>query len=250
MSITKTRKEELKVEAEETFNKFKERYPGIIEYPMRNSVSKVESLGIFVLISAAPEEVSGFCMIIGENTFIFINKNQVIGRQNFSLWHEVYHWFTESAGAVSIVNDQKDNEIEYLADYFASLVLLDKDYLKKSLMNMGVHSNKSAQYLSYDKIIKLQHHFEVSYSAMLRKVLEVYPESKLEQRYSLGGVLRQEELIKKTNDLGLNINLILPSKNTYISSELFELLGKLSTENKISQQKILSIIEFIEKELE
>ena len=100
---------------------------------MNNSIKKIEGLGIFVLISAAPEEVSGFCMTIGEDTFIFINKNQVLARQYFSLWHEVYHWFTESTDWVSIVNAQENNEVEYQADYFASMVLLDKNHLSEKL---------------------------------------------------------------------------------------------------------------------
>lgn len=250
MTIKNIRKEELKLEAKATLNLFKEQYPGVIETPIKDSVNKIESLGIFVLISAAPEKVSGFCMIIGENTFIFINKSQVFGRQNFSLWHEVYHWFTSTTGAVSIVNDQKNNEIEYLADYFASLVLIDKAYLSEKLNNMGFIDSKTARFIKYDDIIKLQHHFGVSYSAMVRKIIEIYSESGLDQRYALGSIPRQGELIQKTEILGLDVNLILPSTETYISEELFVLLKDLSSENKISENKIFSIMDIIEKELD
>lgn len=250
MSITKERKEELKTEAEQTFKEFKARYPGVIDTPMRDSISKIEGLGIFVLISAAPGDISGFCMTIGEDTFIFINKKQVLARQYFSLWHEVYHWFTESTGSVSIVNAQENNEIEYRADYFASMVLLDKNHLSAKLKEIGIRNNNKAKYLSHDNIIKLQHYFQVSYSSMVRKIIEIYPDANLYSRYALGSISRQDELIQKTLDLNLAVDLIQRSENTYISSELFTLLEKLSSENKIGQNKVLTIMDFIEKELE
>ncbi|ARJ38028.1 hypothetical protein SporoP8_03435 [Sporosarcina ureae] len=249
MGNDNVKKGKLKAATEETFLKFKESFPGIIEMPMKNSISKIESLGIFVLISAAPLEVSGFCMTIGEDTFIFVNKNHVLGRQNFSLWHEVYHWFTESTGSVSIVNEQENSEIEYQADYFASLVLLDKNHLSEKLWEMGIRNSNNAKYISYDHIIKLQHYFQVSYSSMVRKIIEIYPNSNLSSRYALGIPARQDELIRKTLDLNLSVNLIQPSKNTYISRELFILLEKLHSENKISKSKVFSIMDFIEKEL-
>ena len=248
MTLSADRKSELKSEVERTFEQFKEQYSGFIQTPMRDSVQKIESLGIFVLISAAPEEVSGFCMTIGENTFIFINKSQVVGRQNYSLWHEVYHWYTESTGLVSMSGEKDNNEIEFSADYFASLVLIDKDYLNRRLNSMGFNK-KPIKYLSYDEIIQLQHHFKVSYSAMVRKIMELYPDSELGQRYSLGYMVNKKKFIEKTKRLGLDLDLIFPSKNTYISSELFDILKKLLSENKITQTKVESLLEIIEKEL-
>lgn len=250
MSIKDARKEELRLEVDKKLKEFKESFPGVIEVPMNDSINKIEKLGIFVLISSAPDKVSGFCMIIGEDAFIFINKDHVMGRQNFSLWHEVYHWFTNNTGLVSICNEKKDNEKEFEADYFASLVLIDKAHLKAKLTEIGVENSDSARSINSDDVIKLQHYFQVSYAAVLRKIIEIYPDSDLKRLSDLGSLERQEEFIQKTKGLGFNTDLILPKKNTYISSELFILLKKLAAENKISQNKVLSILNIIEKELD
>lgn len=240
-------KQFLRAEVENTFKKFKEEYPGIIEVPMRDSIAKIESLGIFVLIAAAPDKVSGFCMTIGEDTFIFVNKNHVVGRQNFSLWHEVYHWYTNSTGSVSLKGDEKNDAEEFSADYFASLVLIDKQHLHHKITQFRI---SEINYISNDQIIKLQHYFGVSYSAMVSKIIEAYPNAKLGNRYSLGLPQRRKELVGKTKKLGLDVGLISPSNNIYVSSEFFTLLQKLLNENKITIDKVNSLINILEEELD
>ncbi|RDW20081.1 hypothetical protein CWR48_04985 [Oceanobacillus arenosus] len=249
MTLNNERKEELKKLVKKEYERFKKKYPSVVIAPMRDSIKRIESLGILVLISAAPDDVSGFCMTIGEDTFIFVNKKHNLGRQSFSLWHEVYHWFTEDTGSISLLGDYKDNEVEFSADYFSSLVLIDDTVLYEELKNMG-YPPKNPMYISHDKIIQLQHLFGVSYSAMVTKLIERFPQANLNSRYGLGNSNRKEELISKTLALGLSTDLINPGNKTYISSELFILLESLYKEEKISYNKLSGILEFIEKELD
>lgn len=248
MKLNETRKQELREEVKRNFNKFKEKHPDIITFPIRNSIERIESLGIFVLVAAAPDKVSGFCMTIGEDTFIFINKTHSQGRQNFSLWHEVYHWFTENTGIVSMQGDYNNSEIEFSADYFASLVMIDDVSLERELFRFG-YPSKNPKYIKNDEIIQLQHFFEVSYAAMVRRLTEHFPNSNLNSRYGLGRIDRSRELEERTIKLGLNVDLIKPVDETYMSSEVFSLMEILYEQNKITYNKVESLIEFIEKEL-
>lgn len=248
MKLTEERKQELREKVKVIFDDFKKKYPNIITVPMTNSIDKIEALGIFILRSAAPDEVSGFCMTIGENTFIFINKNHTLGRQNFSLWHEVYHWFTESTGVVSIKGDSNNNEIEFCADYFASLVMIDEEVLKEKLNESG-YSYKNIKFIRNTQIIKLQHFFNVSYTAMVRKLIEIFPNADLSMRYGLGTPKREDELLDETAKLGLDVQLIKPVNESYMSSEIFQLLENLYDQNKITKFKLESLIDFITKEL-
>lgn len=249
MTLNNKRKEKLRKLVRKEYETFKQKYPDVVVSPMRDSIKRIESLGIFVLISAAPDDVSGFCMTIGEDTFIFVNKNHNLGRQNFSLWHEVYHWFTEDTGSISLLGEYKNNEIEFSADYFSSLILIDDTALDEVLSNMG-YPQKNPKYISHDEVIQLQHLFGVSYSAMVTKLIERFPQANLNTRYGLGFPNREEELLAKTLALGLTTDLIKPGNKTYISSELFILLESLYKEDKISDRKLSGILEFIEKELD
>ena len=51
---------------------------------------------------------------------------------------------------------------------------------------------------------------------MVRKIIEIYPDANLNSRYALGSIARQDELIEKTLDLNLAVDLILRSEDTYI----------------------------------
>ncbi len=246
--LDRSTKEALKLKVTATFEKFKTDYPGIVEIPQDDSITKIESLGIFILIAAAPEKISGFCMAIGEDTFIFINKNHTLGRQNYSLWHEVYHWYTGTFGSVSIGNEFAIDEIEYSAEYFASLVLIDAEHLKGILRHNGFNS-KNIIYIKNDEIIKLQHYFKVSYSAMVNKLVELFPEAHLSNRYALGSLSKREELVEKTLKLELDLSLIENTTNSYITPSLFEWLSIANDENRISKEQIERLVIFIEEEL-
>lgn len=249
MTLNNERKEELRMLVRGEYENFKKKYPSAVVSPMKDSIKRIESLGIFVLISAASDDVSGFCMTIGEDTFIFVNKHHNLARQTFSLWHEVYHWFTGDTGAISLIGEYKNNEVEFCADYFSSLILIDDAVLHEELSNMG-YPPKNPKFIYNDEIIQLQHIFGISYSAMVTKLIERFPQANLSKRYGLGSPRRSEELISKTLALGLNTDLIKPGNKTYISSELFILLQALYKEDKISYKRLSGILEFIEKELD
>lgn len=246
--LNRSTKEILKSKTAAIFEKFKEDYPGIIQIPQDDSVTKIESLGIFILIATAPEKISGFCMAIGEDTFIFINKKHTLGRQNYSLWHEMYHWYTKTYGNVSFEKEATIDEIEYSAEYFASLALIDTEYLKEILKKSGFNS-ENIMYLSNDQIIKLQHHFKVSYSAMVNKLAELFPDAPLSNRYALGTVSKRAELVDKTLKLGLDLSLINATEESYITPSLFEWLNKANEENRISKEQLENLVILIEQEL-
>ena len=62
--------------------------------------------GILTVYTPMSENFSGMCLKYDESTnFILINSNMVMGRQNFTVAHELYHLF---------VQDLKDFEVHKL----------------------------------------------------------------------------------------------------------------------------------------
>src|SRR5699024_8558630 len=65
----------------------------------------------------APKNLSGFYMKKDKYPFIFVNTNHSVGRQNFSLWHEVYHHYMNHQNGISEFgsNVLEDREAEIVA---------------------------------------------------------------------------------------------------------------------------------------
>lgn len=62
-----------------------------IQYPIQHSVEQLSNMGYYIVKAQAPNNLSGFYMEKDKYPFIFVNTSHSKGRQNFSLWHEVYH---------------------------------------------------------------------------------------------------------------------------------------------------------------
>lgn len=114
--------------------------------------------------------ISGACMKLGHSNLIAINSSQSIGRQRFSLAHELYHLFYDNtegqiicAGAIG-----KGSLIERKADQFASFFLIPSVSLWKEVNRIRETGNR----LSMLDILRLEQFFAVSHQAMLIRLLD------------------------------------------------------------------------------
>ncbi|MFQ3905240.1 ImmA/IrrE family metallo-endopeptidase [Staphylococcus sp. Mo2-7] len=100
-----------------------------LQYPLNDSLTLLSNMGYYIIKAKAPSNLSGFYMKKDSFPFIFVNANHSLGRQNFSLWHEVYHHYMEHQNGIS---DFASNSIEEReAEIFAGLVLLPDEEIKK-----------------------------------------------------------------------------------------------------------------------
>ena len=58
-------------------------------------------LNILTLFRSLEENLSGMCLKRNDKRFLLINSNHPIGRQNFSIAHELYHLFVQETFVVS-----------------------------------------------------------------------------------------------------------------------------------------------------
>ncbi len=184
--------------------------------------------------------VSG--MTIKEVMMIVVNSNETLGRQNFSLAHELYHLFYQNDEASEIVFDYtsfpRKSVIEQSADLFASHLLISDAALEQQLRNLNVNY---FQELTLTEIIKLEQSFRVSRKALLTRLL-------------------MEKLISETqfNDFSVNVKNSLIYHDVdhalYEPTFCFEVYGqyellarKLFDANKISEGKLRQYYDDIEK---
>ena len=157
-------------EAREKFG-FNEITGNIFEHITRNN-EYVEKYSLLILKEDIGK-LSGFIAYPDEKyTVICINYNRSLGHQNFTLAHELGHYFLhhkkgqddEKAG-----NFNTRNPIEYAADKFASELIYPENLLANDYEEILKPVIKDIESLS-DRVNDLCHKYCASYEFILRKV--------------------------------------------------------------------------------
>lgn len=127
-------------------------------------------LNVFTLFRPLTEAFSGMSLKINENArFIIVNSNHSIGRQHFTIAHELYHLFIQEKFEIHQCKtglfDLKNKE-EYNADYFASCLLMPESGIQEMIPDEELNKKK----ISLQTILKLEQYFSVSHSSMLLRL--------------------------------------------------------------------------------
>lgn len=127
-------------------------------------------LNVLTIFKPMTDSFSGMSLKINDNSrFILVNSNHSIGRQHFTIAHELYHLFIQEKfeihQCITGLFDTKNKE-EYNADYFASCLLMPENGINEMLPDVELTKNK----VSLQSIIKLEQYFSVSRSSMLLRL--------------------------------------------------------------------------------
>ena len=114
-----------------------------------------------------PEKISGMCIIDDSSKLIAINSQQTVGRQRYSIAHELYHLEIEklTKGTVCLSNgydSKSDSERE--AEQFASYLLMPYDGLEWYIDKYGV------DVWDAKAVIELSQFYKMSYLSVLRRL--------------------------------------------------------------------------------
>ncbi|MFH4918419.1 MULTISPECIES: ImmA/IrrE family metallo-endopeptidase [Staphylococcus] len=242
--ISSSRKKELENEVNETVINFKKDYPNI-KSPIKNSYSTIEEMGFFIIGKKLDNDISGFHLNIGDYKCIFINRGHHFARQNQSLWHEVYHWYTGNIGHVSTMNNMEHKEMEYKAENFASKILIDRN----NLIEIILSNNINIEYIRKKDIVRLQNYYGVSYMNVARALYEVYPKKFNPNRMNLGQRKNHDKLIKFCETEGLDYSIYDIPKSDYITSSFIGNLKQNYIDNKITLDYLEDVLNLIDEEL-
>ncbi len=103
--------------------------------------SFLQKLNVITVFAPLSERFSGMALKAKEeNRFILINTGQSIGKQHFTICHELYHLFIQSDFTSQVCFtgrfDKKADKQEYAADIFASYLLLPKEGILDNIPNV------------------------------------------------------------------------------------------------------------------
>jgi Zn-dependent peptidase ImmA (M78 family) len=122
-------------------------------------LDKIDNLTLIFLKSEG--DLSGSCIEHNNQKVIFINTQHSLGRQRFTVAHELYHLIINQ----SIHSNNSRSQIERDADQFASLLLLPHS----ALINYEEVNNITEWDL--DSVIKTEQYFQVSHNLLLNRLL-------------------------------------------------------------------------------
>ncbi len=129
-------------------------------------------LNVVTLFKPLSENFSGMAVKVGESRFMLINSSHSIGRQHFSICHELYHLyiqsdFTPHRCSAGIFNSKDENENR--ADLFAAHLLMPKEGILYLVPDKELGKDK----ITLETILRIEHFFSCSRIALLVRLKEL-----------------------------------------------------------------------------
>ncbi len=173
---------------------------------------------------------SDFESKISSDMLIGINSNMSIGRQNFTLAHELYHLlYEENKNNFVICDYSSESESEIEANIFASYLLIPYEGLKRYVKNMNISK------WSLDDVIAAEQYYQISHMALLFRLVEqnfITEEESLE--------FQNVKISHEARIRGFNDDLYYPSpedRKYFSLGNYVKAVGKAYSSNKISVGK-------------
>jgi Zn-dependent peptidase ImmA (M78 family) len=137
---------------------------------LKSLLIKLDVIAVFKSIS---DNISGMAVKTLIKNFILINASHSVGRQNFSICHELFHLYKQDgfiphhckAGSFD-----KDHQTELMADVFASYFLIPDGGVLHLIPEYEV-SRKDL--ISIETILKIENYFGCSRTALLYRLKEM-----------------------------------------------------------------------------
>ena len=193
------------------------------------------------------DELSGFSTYFEEQFIVYLNSNFTLGHERYTGAHELYHLIYNAdilKKEKILLNDEKHKEEDAKADVFASEFLMPEDYVKEVFYKI-VNVDKDSVLPRH--IIRMHNYFKVSYKAMLKRLIQLNLCSidKYEELVDICSLENTEQLQSLTRREGYSIDLITPSKETYVPKEYIEFIKTNYERGNISYKNMKNSLEFI-----
>ncbi|GAA0078903.1 hypothetical protein UT300005_32820 [Clostridium sp. CTA-5] len=217
--------------------------------------------GFYILSFPNDVEISGLTIIknsVKENEkyiCIYVNTKEPIGRQLFTVAHELYHiLFEKSDESASYYKNRMSSPIEKRAEEFASRLIIPRDLLAKKIKNLKKSKNRSLNMLD---IVKLQEEFNVSFQSIVYVINNTSSKSDLkwgkfydmlpkpEEKFKMAYTSEKyrQQIVSETKKY-TNLNLI---KESFVLPALFNSDLKESLQkNLIDDYEYNQILNFFE----
>ena len=169
--------------------------------------------------------------------FILVNSDHPIGKQHFTVCHELYHLYFQKDFKAAISStgkfDKKGNADEYSADIFASYLLLPES----GIWEMIPESERTKNRLRIETTIAIEQYFGCSHSALLYRLLNI-------------GLIDQEKkdelsfnVMSNARKLGYNMSLYEKGNENEVVGNYGVLAHKAMEEGLVSESTYFTLLQ-------
>lgn len=138
--------------------------------------SLLYKLNVLTVFKPLSDSFSGMAIRVGDGEsakrFILINSSQSLGKQHFTICHELYHLFVQENFSSMVCNTGlfplRGGE-ELNADLFAAYFLLPENGVKSLIPDQEFDKNK----ISLKTILKIEQYFSCSRAALLYRLKDL-----------------------------------------------------------------------------
>ena len=200
-------------------------------------------LNVLTLFKSLSETFSGMALkVMDSSRFMMVNCDQSIGKQHFTIGHELYHLFIQEhfkaqQCIVGKFDNNKDPE-EYRADLFSAYLLLPEEGIKQMIPDEELRRGKT---ISLPTILRIEQYYAVSRRALLYRLLNL--EFIGQSDYDLHTL----HVKKGATQNGYPISLYEPGNMNEIIGDYGVLANNLFEQGKISESHYLELMGAIGK---
>lgn len=224
---------EYTLEKEANWFRTKHGYNSLEPIPLQSLLLELDILTLFKPLS---NNFSGMAIKAGEQRFMLVNSNHPIGKQNFTICHELYHLYIQkdfhSMQCSTGLFDKKSNKNEYYADLFAANLLMPELGILMHIPNNENIKNK----ISLNTLLKIEQSYSCSRSALLFRLINMNLLSlEMAETY-------RKNVIQKASQLGYPLDLYQPGNSGKMIGQYGSLARQLFEEHKISEGHYYELI--------
>ena len=127
----------------------------------------LQQLGVLCVFMPMQETFSGMCLKHKENRFMLLNSKVALGRQHFTIAHELYHLFIQEEFSSQICPQSSSDPVEKQADCFATFFLMPRNGVIEEFKKLGM---KYTADVNIAHVLYLQQYFGVSFQSMIYRL--------------------------------------------------------------------------------
>ncbi|HEX2969445.1 MAG TPA: ImmA/IrrE family metallo-endopeptidase [Bacteroidales bacterium] len=200
---------------------------------LKSLLIKLDVIAVFKSIS---DSISGMAVKTPVKNFILINSLHSVGRQNFSICHELFHLYKQEgfiphhckAGSFD-----KDVQTEWMADVFASYFLIPDGGILHLIPDTEVSKRDR---ITIETVLKIENYFGCSRSALLYRLKEmsIITSGKYEEL--------SQNVRRTAKEYGYSTELYEPGNEGLVIGNYGVLAKQLFDKEKISEGHYYSLL--------
>ena len=194
------------------------------------------------------DEFSGFITYFEDHFIVYLNSNFTLGHERYTAAHELYHIIYNEdilKREKVFIDKEKYKEEEEKADVFAAEFLMPEDYVKEVFYKIV---NVDKDKVEPKHVVRMHNYFKVSYKAMLKRLvqLNLCSSKKYFDLIDIASLENKEKLQALTREEGYSLDLIVPSRVTYIPKEYLIYVKSNYENGKITYDELKETLAYID----